>query len=157
MSVVERIWCWWWWCYFISVYYTAMPLQSSFPLCHFTLKKLLPIMITVCHIIQNDLQCTRPCSIGWRYSSVWTDESPSLLKKFFDVLFIFERQRKTEPECGRSREKGRHRIQSRLSRCWAVSTEPNAGLKLMNCEIMPWAEARCLTDWATQAIQSQFF
>ena len=47
-----------------------------------------------------------------------------------------ERQGDTESEAG--------------SRLWAVSTEPDAGLELMNCEIMTWAEVGCLTDWATQ-------
>ena len=37
------------------------------------------------------------------------------------------------------------------SRLWAVSTEPDMGLELTNCEIMTWAEVWCLTDWATQA------
>ena len=37
------------------------------------------------------------------------------------------------------------------SRLWAVSTEPNAGLDLTNCEIMTWAEVGRLTDWAIQA------
>ena len=37
------------------------------------------------------------------------------------------------------------------SRFWAVSTEPDTGLKLTNCEIMTWAEVGRLTDWATQA------
>ena len=36
------------------------------------------------------------------------------------------------------------------SRLQAVSTEPNAGLELTDCEIMTWAEVRCLTNWATQ-------
>ena len=36
------------------------------------------------------------------------------------------------------------------SRLWAVSTEPNEGLKLTNCEIMTWAEVGGLMDWATQ-------
>ena len=37
------------------------------------------------------------------------------------------------------------------SRLWAVSsTESDVGLELTNCEIMPWAEIRCLTDWGTQ-------
>ena len=38
-----------------------------------------------------------------------------------------------------------------VSSLHAVSTEPNAGLKPTNCEIMTWAEVRSLTDWATQA------
>ena len=40
------------------------------------------------------------------------------------------------------------------SRLWAVSTEPDAGLKLMNHEIITWAEVGCSTDWATQAPHS---
>ena len=36
------------------------------------------------------------------------------------------------------------------SRLWAVSTEPDAGLELTECETMTWAEVGCLTDWATQ-------
>ena len=47
-----------------------------------------------------------------------------------------EREGDTESEAG--------------SRLWAVSTEPNVGLKLTNHKIMTWAEVRHLTDWATQ-------
>ena len=36
-------------------------------------------------------------------------------------------------------------------RLWAVSTEPQVGLQLTDCEIMTWAEVGRLTDWATQA------
>ena len=36
------------------------------------------------------------------------------------------------------------------SRLRAVSTEPDAGLHLMDREIMTWAEVGCLTDRATQ-------
>ena len=36
------------------------------------------------------------------------------------------------------------------SRLWAVSTESDAELKLTNCEVMTWAEAGSLTNWATQ-------
>ena len=52
-----------------------------------------------------------------------------------------EREGDTESEAG--------------SRLWAVSTEPDMGLKLMDCEIMTWAEVGCLTDWATQAPQNE--
>ena len=34
---------------------------------------------------------------------------------------------------------------------WAVSTEPNAGLELVNCETVTGAEVGRLTEWATQA------
>ena len=37
------------------------------------------------------------------------------------------------------------------SRLRAVSTDPDAGLELMDCEIMTWAKVRRLTNWATQA------
>ena len=36
------------------------------------------------------------------------------------------------------------------SRLWAVSTEPDVELELMNCEIMTWAEVGLSTNWATQ-------
>ena len=42
------------------------------------------------------------------------------------------------------------------SRLWVVSTEPDAGLELINREIMTWAEVGSLTDWATQAPQVYF-
>ena len=40
------------------------------------------------------------------------------------------------------------------SRLRAVSTEPDAGLELTNCEIVTWAEVGRLTDSATQAPQA---
>ena len=66
-----------------------------------------------------------------------------------------ERERESERECEQAHEQGRGRegdTESEAgSRLWAVSTDPNAGLELMNGEIMTWAEVGCLTDWATQA------
>ena len=47
-----------------------------------------------------------------------------------------EREGDTESEAG--------------SRLWAVSTEPDAGLKPMDREIMTWAGVGWLADWATQ-------
>ena len=37
------------------------------------------------------------------------------------------------------------------SKLRVVSTQPDTGLELTNCEIMTWAEVRYPTDWATQA------
>ena len=37
------------------------------------------------------------------------------------------------------------------SRLWIVSTEPDVGRELTNCEIMTWAEVGRSVDWATQA------
>ena len=48
-----------------------------------------------------------------------------------------EREGDIEPEAG--------------SMLWTVSTEPDAGLKLTNPEIMTWAKVGHLTDWITQA------
>ena len=42
------------------------------------------------------------------------------------------------------------------SKLWAVSTEPDVGLELMDCEIITWAEVRRLTDWATQVPPTAF-
>ena len=39
---------------------------------------------------------------------------------------------------------------------WAVSTEPDMGLKLMDREIMTWAEVICSTNWAIQVPQEIF-
>ena len=46
-----------------------------------------------------------------------------------------------------------------LSRLHAASAEPDAGLKLTNCEIMTWAEikSQMLTNWATQMPQPSLF
>ena len=71
-------------------------------------------------------------------------------KKFFLTFIYFwggvckentngggaEREGDTESEAG--------------SRLWAVSTEPDMGLELMNHKMMTWAEVRGLTYWATQ-------
>ena len=65
-------------------------------------------------------------------------------------MFIFERERQYEQ--WRYREKGRHRMQSRL---WALSCHHQAqhGAQTMKREIMTWAEIGHLADWATQAPQ----
>ena len=39
------------------------------------------------------------------------------------------------------------------SRLWALSTEPEVGLELLNKEIMTWVEAGRLTNWAPRAPQ----
>ena len=63
-------------------------------------------------------------------------------------MFIFERE--TERVwAGQGQREGDTESKAG-SGLWAVSTEPNPGLKPTNCEIMTWAEVRHLTDWATQ-------
>ena len=54
-----------------------------------------------------------------------------------------EREADTESEAG--------------SRLWAVSTESDTGLELMDLEIMTWAEVRSPTDWATQTPHPPIF
>ena len=60
------------------------------------------------------------------------------LNFFFKLCF----ERETGCEQGRGRERGRERIPSRL---YAVSTEPDAGLGLMEWEIMTCAETKSRT------------
>ena len=73
----------------------------------------------------------------------------SSLISFNIYLFIyFERQ--IECEWGRSREREGDTESEAGSRLWAVSTEPDTGLELMNGEIMTWAEVWRSTHWATQ-------
>ena len=67
-----------------------------------------------------------------------------LIAIFKISLFIYferEREREREHKLGRGREVG----QSIRSGLCADSREPDAGLKLMNCEIMTQAEVGSLT------------
>ena len=50
-----------------------------------------------------------------------------------------ERERERERRWGRGRERGKGRIPSRLC---SQSAEPDAGLKLTNCEILTWAKVQ---------------
>ena len=63
-------------------------------------------------------------------------------------MIIFETE--TEHERGRGREREGDTESEAGSRLRAISPEPDAGLELMDREIMTWAEVRRLTDWATQ-------
>ena len=66
-------------------------------------------------------------------------------KNFLTFLFIFEREKETGCEQGRAERQGDPEAEAG-SRLWAVSTEPNAGLKPTNSEIMTWAKVGRLTD-----------
>ena len=66
-------------------------------------------------------------------------------------LFLRDRERQRKSRGGAER-KGDTESEAG-SRLWAVSTEPNVGLKPMNLGIMTWAKVRRLTDWATQVPQ----
>ena len=67
----------------------------------------------------------------------------------YSILHLFI-LRETRSEWGRHRERGGHRIRSGVC---TDSREANVGLEHMNCEIMTWAEVRCLSDGATQVPQ----
>ena len=65
------------------------------------------------------------------------------------ILFLTERDRAWVGEGQRERE--RDTESETGSGLWAISTEPHAGLKLTDLEIMTWAKVGRSTDWATQA------
>ena len=70
---------------------------------------------------------------------------------FLMFTYFWERQRQNASGLGAERE-GDTESEAGSS-LWAVSIEPNAGLKLTSCEITARAEVGRSTDWATQAPQ----
>ena len=67
----------------------------------------------------------------------------------FIYLFFWERERQSTSRGGAEREGDTESEAG--SRLWAVCTEPDAGHKPTNHEIMTSAEVGHLTDWTTQA------
>ena len=86
--------------------------------------------------------------VSFLYLLIWSWFS-ALINVFFFFLNVslFMRQRQTEHEWGRDRERGRHRIQSRFQ---ALSCQHRAWHGVCEPRIMTWAEVRGLTNWATQ-------
>ena len=82
-----------------------------------------------------------PCAYWPCVYLLWKNVYFDALPIFKKVNLLFEREREREREresmcmCeqGRSRQRGGERI---LSRLHAASTEPDVGLKLMDCEVM---------------------
>ena len=72
---------------------------------------------------------------------------------FFSIYF-WDRERQSMNGGGAEREGDTESEAG--SRLWAISPEPDAGLKLMDCEIVTWAEVGRLTNWATQAPPTAF-
>ena len=65
-------------------------------------------------------------------------------------MFIFETESVREKEReGRTEREGDMESQAG-SRLWTVSTEPDVGFKATKHEIMTWAKAGHLTNWAIQ-------
>ena len=65
-----------------------------------------------------------------------------MIASIFLMFYLFilrKRERERERKCMWAEEGQRERIPSRLH---AVSAEPQAGLDLTTCEIMPWAEIK---------------
>ena len=79
---------------------------------------------------------------------IWPQENMVFLSYiYFLNIYLFLRE-STSTE-GTEREGNKESKAG--SRLWAVSTEPNVWLELINHEIMTWAKVGHLTDWATQA------
>ena len=81
-------------------------------------------------------------------------------KLFFFLFNVYLSLREREGERQRAwvGEEQRRDTESQAgSRLRAVSTEPNAGIKLTNCEIMAWAEVRCLTEPPRRPSTKLFF
>ena len=74
-----------------------------------------------------------------------------LFLKFFlkFVFYFWDRERQSMNGGGAERDGDTESEAG--SRLWAISKEPDAGLKLTDREIVTWAEVGRLTDWATQA------
>ena len=79
-----------------------------------------------------------------------------LFKKEINVfIYFWDRERQNMSRGGAEREGD---TESKAgSGLRAVSTEPDAGLELTDCEIITWAEVWRSTDWATQAPQDSVF
>ena len=80
----------------------------------------------------------------------------NLKNKFLMFIYFWERERERQSAGGGGAEREGDTGSKAGSRLWAVSTEPDAGLKLTDCEIMTWAKVQHLTDWATQ-VPLKFF
>ena len=74
----------------------------------------------------------------------------------FIYFYFFLRDREREGMSREGAEREGNTESKACSRLWAGSTEPDVGLEPMSCEIMIWAEVRCLADWATQVTLEGF-
>ena len=66
-------------------------------------------------------------------------------------MFIYFWDRERQSMSGGGAEREGDTESEAGSRLWAVSTEPDDGLKLTSHEIMTWADIGRSTDWVTQA------
>ena len=101
------------------------------------------------------LVCSKGLMLNESHVSDISYHEQHFRKKFLCCIFniyLFLRQRKTEHERGRGRERGRHRIGNRLQ---ALSHQPRArrGARTHGPRDRDLAEVGRLTDCATQAPQ----
>ena len=73
------------------------------------------------------------------------------LKSFFFLTFIYFWDRERQSMNGGGAEREGDTESETGSRLWAISPEPDVGLKLTDRETVTLAEVGHLTDWATQA------
>ena len=101
------------------------------------------------HIVKIDpINSVKLHSLFFDFQFILTSFEFLMFILFYFILFYFW---EIEPKQGRSRERDGDTGPEVGSRLCAVSTEPDARLKLMNREIVTLAEFGCLTNWATQA------
>ena len=81
--------------------------------------------------------------------NLWKRSVVFLKKIFLTLIYFWDRETQSMNRGGAEREGDTESETG--SRLWAVSTESDAGLKLIDREIMTWAEVGRSTDWATQA------
>ena len=72
-------------------------------------------------------------------------------------MFIYFWDRERQSMSGGGAEREGDTESEAGSRLWAVSTEPDMGLKLTNREIMTRAKVGRSTDWATQEPPKNLF
>ena len=75
--------------------------------------------------------------------------------QFFNVNLFF-RETETECEWVRGRDRGRHRIWSRLQ-ALSCQHRTQCGARTQSCEIMTWAEVGQLTNWAQVLLMFVYF
>ena len=80
----------------------------------------------------------------------WYNQFSNFYLLLLLLMFIYFWDRERQNMSGGGAEREGDTESEAGSRLWAVSTEPDAGLELTDCEIMTWAEVGCSTDWATQ-------
>ena len=130
-------------CWKMSCLLKVWDLQSSLV---FSLDLGLPIISPVSRLLPPVWMNGAPP--GWE---------PSLIHSFltFLMLIYFWDNARDRVQAAEGQTEGDTESEAG-SRLWAVSPEPDAGLELMNCEIVTWAEVGHSIHWAAQASPKRF-